>query len=245
MINFLNKKTKIYTIFILLFLSLLIYLSYYFYKNLFNKNFIELVSFYSDLITIVAILGVFFAIWQYFINKNQIKKQVFLTLKSQLEVIGSWASYDNDGYLQLDAENTRKRNARYWCNPFHVIFSTETTAIESIWSLPGITLLPDIIIKKIAPLNQEIENFNSYLESIKAFASSIPYNEAIIIENKLNQRLDPFSNCIEFNQQEKDICKKLSDMYIYLHYKLIGDEATNTLHKKHKDLLDLVKEYLD
>lgn len=224
---------------------IIIFQVYYMYFSIFSNDIARSIAFFSDLLAPVTVAGVIFAFYQYFKNRKQARKQVLLTLRSQLEAISEWASYSNDGYLQREKEERSKRATPSWCNPFSVIFKTETTAIANIWSLQGITLLPNDIVEKIAPLNQSVESFNSYLDSIKAFARSIDVKTAISIDKKLKKGLGPFTDSMEFEELENDICVRLFDMYVYLHFTLIGDESSDTFYKKHKDLLDLVRKHLN
>jgi len=89
-----------------------------------------------------------------------------------------------------------------WCNPFHIVYHAETATVETIWNFPGICLLSDKIIKRIANPNQCIENFNSYLDKINTLSNSI--NPIIII--KIKETLDkkiPSMNALSLKRKKK------------------------------------------
>jgi len=196
----------------------------------------------ADICAILALVGVVFAIWTYFRNQNQNKKQALLALKNQLNVVCLWASCGDNAYNALNEEEYKKMMIFKWCDPFHVIYNTETTAIETIWSFPGICFLSDKIIKSIANLNQCIENFNNYLDKINAFSNSIDPTVSIKIKKILDRGINPFEECSNLKEEEKEICKRLYDMYTDLHFKLIGDDSVDKLHKQCKELIIVINE---
>ena len=155
-------------------------------------------------------------------------------------MIGEWTNYSGNGYPTSEKEVIVRNQRLIWSSPLHVVFYTEATALQNIWSFPGITQLPNEIIEKIAPLNQEITNFKSYLDKISSFSSSVDSTTAINIENKLWKRRDSLNKEVVFSEKEIEICDKLLDMYKLLHFQIIGDLNTNRLHRKHKALLNLV-----
>ncbi len=233
------KKIKIWIILITIIFVVIFYLIVLNWNIFINYQ--QNISLIADIFTSLAFLGVILAYVDYKQKQHFFKKQVLLALKSQLEVIGIWSGYGGNGYNALEKEGVINGQKIAWSNPFHLIFSTESTALQNILSLPGITSLDNEIVEKISPLNQEIENFNSYLNQINTFVRSIPYDVAISIDYKLKKYTDPFSDITLLTDSEKGLCKKILDMYIVLHFQIIGDDSTGRLYKRLKDLLNIVK----
>jgi len=235
--NFRKNFKKYWPVFLILLITTII-IWLVLYKNI-------QVPLIADFCTILALLGVAFVFWQYFQGKKQDKKQALLALKNQLNVVCEWASCKDNAYVQANKEEYRKMMTFKWCNPFHVVYHTETTAIETIWSFSGMCLLSDKIIERVANLNQCIENFNSYLNKINAFSDSINPSVAIKIKEVLDKRMNPFEECSHLEDEERNICKRLYDMYTYLHFNLIGDDSFNGLHKQCKELIVIINEEIE
>lgn len=197
-------------------------------------------SIISDIFTIVAFLGVILAFADYRRRDYDAKKQTLVALKSQLEVVGTWSSYEGTGYHKWEQNETINKNLANWGNPFSEVFITDSSAIQTIWLTPGIVKLPERILEKISPLNQEILTFNNQINEINLFRLTGDQDLKIRIHLKLNRQLtEPLS------EEENRFSRKLLELYAGLHFDFIGDEFNQRLHYKHKTLLNLVKQELE
>lgn len=196
----------------------------------------ELIALTASIVTIISLLAIWWPIIIYFEKKNDEKKRILITLRSQLEVLGSWAGYTTGGYSSDSASRAARidNNWKTWGNPFHQVFKIDT-ALQTVWIQPGLTNSNTEIINLISPLNQEILSFNAMLEDIRVFKFSWGAQEAIKLHLKLSG-----INEEKLTEDEVRFAKKLTEMYEVLHSQNIGDDKSGRLHQKHKELYDLV-----
>lgn len=204
----------------------------------------DTLSVIAEIATISGMFGIVFAVYKYHADRKDNRRQILIALKSQLNVIGLWTNYEGNGYSVSKINQISEENKIAWMNPFHRVFDTDATAIQNIWQLDGIELLPNHIIEKIAPLNQIILSFNNYLKQINGFCLSIDPVVAVKINIKLNSSTELSKIHALLSRDESSMCTQLLNMYITLHFTIIGDSTNGSLHKQHKELLDLVKQSL-
>jgi hypothetical protein len=190
----------------------------------------------ADWATIIGVAGVVWVFIDFYLRREDSRRHALITIEKTLEIIATWASYSNEGYPENRRKEIREANAKNWGDPFFGVLRIDASGLQSIWSNPGMILLPDDIISKTASLIQEIASFNSIVDSIDKFKSSIDPTMAVSIHLKLNGLT---SASLTF--PESIISTKLRESYENLHFAHIGHKTSERLHQKHKELYDLVK----
>jgi len=193
---------------------------------------------WADFITILGVIGLLLAFWKYHKEikenkRNKLKEKLRLVraIKYQLEVIGTWSSFNKGGYHKWDRSDWIQKEFSDRANPFHIIFELESSFLQNINLLPAIKDLDEEVIEAISYLNQEIISFNTALEEIRLFKYSRPADKNIILHLKLNGIIKD-----ELTKEENNFCKKLVEFYALLHFDIISDENYQRLHYWHKKL---------
>lgn len=238
-----NNILNFIKIFLANFLTTSLVLAIYFHRLVIEgiKNHTSDISILADIVAIVGIVGIGIAVSDYFTKKRDARRHALITLHETLTVIKTWSSYDKDGYdKSKKSEIVTPEVEKIWKNPFSSVFNIDNSALQSLWLNPGLTLLPDEIIERLASFNQEVANFNSYIGMIEGFKYGIDAKTTVSIHLKLNGVITT-----PLNQTERWITLKLLEFNEFLHFDYIGDGNSGRLHQKHKELYDLVNRYLN
>ena len=163
------------------------------------------------------------------ITKLEQKIHIIDAIKSQLQVIGSWTSFEGGGYKQSERANWVKDNRKARSNPFHLVYEINASYIQNINLLPGIIELGDKINGAIASLNQEITSFNCTLNDIRSFKFSQQPIFNITLERKLRDDRT-------LTGEEEQFSETLVALHENLHFNAIGDESSDRLHSWHRKL---------
>jgi hypothetical protein len=171
------------------------------------------------------------------------KIQAITLLKKQLEIIGSWTSYNKGGYHKWNQNEAQIKHSDTWGNPFHNIFNPESNALAQIIIMPGTYKLGKQIIENLVGLNQEITSFNNSLNEIRNFKYSRDPYKNIILHLKIGAKKSKIFKKLlvrskinpEINGGEEEAFKtKLVEFYSLLHYDHIGDKFNKRLYYWHK-----------
>lgn len=182
-------------------------------------------NYYALIASLATVIAIVVAMWQF---KDWVEKKrsdlirILKILKVNVSIIGSWTSLEKGGYHKVDLKNAIKDKFKAWGNPFTQVFPIGES-INQIPLLPEFEKLSDDLNETIASLNQEITSFNSYLEDIRQFKYSDP-KTAIDIHLKINGVIKE-----ELTDYEMNYAKKLTEMYIILHFEMIADEKEKRL----------------
>ena len=207
-----------------------------------SQNIADLISLIANIVTIIGIVGLLLAYRDYKNRQNEEKKKKLTetiravrSVKHQLDVIGKWTGFSGGGYKQKDQASWIKSQANIVGNPFHSVFNIEYSSIINLGVLPAMEYFSNDINEAIAFVEQWVTSFNSNLEGIKRFSYSRTADSNIILHLKLNKAIK-----VGLTTEEKRFVSKLVEMYTILHFQIIGDETTKTLHFWHKRLKSLL-----
>lgn len=207
-----------------------------------TQNIADLISLIANIVTIIGIGGLLLAYRDYK-NRQKEEKQKKLTetiravrsVKYQLDVIGKWTGFAGGGYKKKDQKAWIKSQSSIVGNPFHLIYKIEYSSLKDLSVLPAIEFFSDEINEAIAWVKQWVTSFNVMNEDIKKFSYSRNPMKNIILHLKKNGAIK-----IKPTLEEQQFMTKLLEMYTLLHFEVIGDETTKTLHYWHKRLKSLL-----
>ncbi len=212
---------------------------------------------WANISSIITTASVITAVFSYFEQKikysvNEYKKTIHLitALRSQLNVIGSWAGANKGGY-RVDQFDELIKNAD-WGDPFSLVFNLSPGNLNQVLLVPEIMILSKDLVDAITRLNQEIISFNAVLEDIRMFKFSQNPSKNIYLHLKIKGENVP--DAVEVvggllkNEEKADVeifRLKLVELYVGLHINHIGDklrEDNQRLHFWHHACLMLLED---
>lgn len=113
----------------------------------------------QDIVGAVTILGILIAFVQYRNEKFIQKINLIKSVKAQMNELGPWASYENEGWKNPP---TIAQDLRYM-RTFDVIFDMNSNVTEQLLLLPGVENFSDKFIANVANFNQNIYRIRSLI----------------------------------------------------------------------------------
>lgn len=199
----------------------------------------------GNLVGLATLIGIFIAFIEYKDRLFDRQKQVLASLKHQLEISGSWASANNEGYIGEPSDDRKI----VMTDPFYIIYNIENSALKDVMVQPGIVDFTDKFNNALANYNQHISRIRD-LEKFREDLCTENIDLCQIIREKIKleqrkskkeQNFQNFLNSFDENKTEEKKAKFLANKfynYSYIiHYQLIGSRNSGGL-KQFYHILD-------